>query len=408
MSTSTAVLEFLCDRRFHKSFVLAPNPGSGRSTPYRVSFADYGDQDSNAVVLFCGALMGTRLSYAPLDQLAKACNVRIIHPDRPGIGGSDAVDFGKRIETWLEVVPQLLAHLQVPYVSLASHSGGDVYLLNTVLTYPHLLHPVSPYVSFFAPWVHPSHTRIAHMQVTELLPAPMIGKFAFLAKLINDNVTPLVGLSGSFAQGLKDSYTHSTPSPAPVLLASNATGSRAPSMCSRDDPHTLLLDDPDVVKELRKYITKFLFAESMDGISADAQLFMRKPRSVPWCSSTILWSDIDKAVPLLSEIIEQDGQLKSDTRKWIIHTFHAEKDDMVGERGRQWFDDCWAPSETPASTSSSSNSPSHPDQQIHKTYEYKSKVVQDTEHNFIMDPAFGASEVWLKQVREAFPPLVEV
>lgn len=95
------VLEFLCDLRFHKRFTLPSNPETSRAKPYRVSYADYGDQDSDAVVLFCGALMGTRFCYSPLDQLAKACNVRIIHPDRPGIGGSDAVELEQRIQTWL-------------------------------------------------------------------------------------------------------------------------------------------------------------------------------------------------------------------------------------------------------------------------------------------------------------------
>lgn len=95
------VIEFLCDRRFHRVFELPPNPDTDRPKPYRTSYADYGDANSNAVVLFCGALMGTRFCYSPLDQLAKAYNVRIIHPDRPGIGGCDLVDLDKRIQIWL-------------------------------------------------------------------------------------------------------------------------------------------------------------------------------------------------------------------------------------------------------------------------------------------------------------------
>jgi pimeloyl-ACP methyl ester carboxylesterase len=94
-------LEFICDRRFHRSFVLPANPETGRHKPYRVSYSDFGDANSNAVVLFCGALFGSRLCYAPLDSLAKAHNVRIIHPDRPGVGGSDSVELEKRIQTWL-------------------------------------------------------------------------------------------------------------------------------------------------------------------------------------------------------------------------------------------------------------------------------------------------------------------
>lgn len=55
--------------------------------------------------------------------------------------------------TEAEIVPSLLAHLNITHVSLASHSGGDIYLVNTVLTYPRLLHPETPYICFFAPWV---------------------------------------------------------------------------------------------------------------------------------------------------------------------------------------------------------------------------------------------------------------
>lgn len=95
------VVEFLCDQRFHRSLVLPPNPEASQSKPFRVSYADYGDSSSDAVVLLCGALMATRFCYSPLDELAKQCRVRIIHPDRPGVGGSDQVGQHERIAKWL-------------------------------------------------------------------------------------------------------------------------------------------------------------------------------------------------------------------------------------------------------------------------------------------------------------------
>jgi hypothetical protein len=101
-------LEFICDRRFHRSFVVPANPESNTSKPYHVSYSDFGDADSKAIVLFCGALFGQRLCYAPLDQLAKAHHVRIIHPDRPGVGGSEAVEPEKRVQTWLGKVNSVL------------------------------------------------------------------------------------------------------------------------------------------------------------------------------------------------------------------------------------------------------------------------------------------------------------
>lgn len=110
------VTEFLCDARFHQSFLVLPNSSTGRSKPYRVSYSDFGDSRSNAVVLLCGALMGMRLTYSPLDQLAKAHNVRIIHPDRPGIGGSDPVDLNQRIQTWLGKLDHLVVSDAVSYI----------------------------------------------------------------------------------------------------------------------------------------------------------------------------------------------------------------------------------------------------------------------------------------------------
>jgi hypothetical protein len=95
------VLEFLSDRRFHRSYVLPPNLETGRELAHRFSYADFGDPSSNAVVFFCGALMGTRFCYSPMDQLANAYNVRILHVDRPGIGGSDPIELEKRIQIWL-------------------------------------------------------------------------------------------------------------------------------------------------------------------------------------------------------------------------------------------------------------------------------------------------------------------
>ncbi|KAI8937139.1 hypothetical protein NX059_006353 [Plenodomus lindquistii] len=392
------VIEFLCDRRFHRTFVLPPNPNTDRPSPYRTSYADFGDAESNAVVLLCGALMGTRFCYSPLDQLAKAHNVRIIHPDRPGIGGSDSVDLHKRIQVWLEMVPRLLEHLHIPHVSLASHSGGDIYLLNTVLTYPNLLHPINPYICFFAPWVHPSHSKVTHLRATELLPTPMIGKFASVARFISENVVPLADTGEMFLHNVKGTLRRGNTTPAPVPLKATTSRSRAPSKSSQYP--SLNLDDVNVVDEMRRHITSFVFAESSEGISADARLFMKKPRTVAWCSPSLLWDDIDYAVPLLSKILGEDDRLIGSSRVCIVDTFHAEEDNMVGERGKQWFDECW--NSTPGLSSRNAGTYAA-SAQSSKSYTYSSFVVPGTEHNLLMDPSFSASEKWLERVRSAFP-----
>lgn len=69
-----------------------------------------------------------------------------------------------------------------------------------------------------------------------------------------------------------------------------------------------------------------------------------------------------------------------------------------------WFDKCW--------TSHQQVSDYDPDissRLPHRnSYKYRSETVDGTEHNYLMDPAFGASEIWLQRVRDAFPVPVEV
>jgi hypothetical protein len=276
-----------------------------------------------------------------------------------------------------EMVPQLLAHLNISHVSIASHSGGDIYLMNTILSYPHLLHPTNPYVCFFAPWVH---LRVPHLLATGLLPASLIGKFGALGKFVNQNVVPVVGLSGSLVTGFKALLLSSDPSPGPLALtASNATPTPEPSNGSPGSLQDIDLDDIQVVDELRKEITKFVFAENVDGVSADTQLFLK--RTVTWRSPGIDWNDFDYAVQLLSKVISEDDRLIGSNRTWAIDCFHAENDQLVGEKGKQWFNDIWVSS---------------------KSYEYRSRNIGGTEHNFLLDPAFGASGIWLQRVSEAW------
>jgi hypothetical protein len=182
-------------------------------------------------------------------------------------------------------------------------------------------------------------------------------------------------------------------------------------MASRDGLVGLALNDPVVVDELRQLITTYLFAESIDGISADAQIFLKKPHLGNWCSPSIFWSDIDYAVPLLSRAIEEQGAADGIRQKWLIDAFHAEMDEMVGEKGRIWFDECWTPTQTSTASKSGAKTIIPDGEEEHNTekpFEYKSAVVPGSEHNYLMDPVYGASDVWLQRVRESFPLPEEV
>ena len=64
------------------------------------------------------------------------------------MGASAPVPLEKRVPVWIDLVPRLLAHLNIPHVALASHSAGMIYLLNVLFHCRELLHPERPYVAF--------------------------------------------------------------------------------------------------------------------------------------------------------------------------------------------------------------------------------------------------------------------
>lgn len=64
------------------------------------------------------------------------------------MGGSTQIPARIRIETWLEIVPALLKHLDVKHVSLMCHSAGTMYCMNTLARLRGILDPEKPYVAF--------------------------------------------------------------------------------------------------------------------------------------------------------------------------------------------------------------------------------------------------------------------
>lgn len=113
--------EYLNDARFHKTFQLPADPSRGREKPFTVKYADFGfhrddlstdgqqqeereteagDAEEEHVILFFGPLLASRLVHVAKDAMFKRHRVRLVNPDRPGIGGTDAVPAEKLLETW--------------------------------------------------------------------------------------------------------------------------------------------------------------------------------------------------------------------------------------------------------------------------------------------------------------------
>jgi hypothetical protein len=96
---------YIDDPRFNRVFRYHPDPINGRATEFTVKYADYGYHNEGKplqenVFLFYGSLLASRLVHIAKDRLAKEHRIRIIHLDRPGIGGTDSSDGYNSMTLW--------------------------------------------------------------------------------------------------------------------------------------------------------------------------------------------------------------------------------------------------------------------------------------------------------------------
>lgn len=92
-----------------------------------VQVAEYGARGGAAVLWLHGAA-SSRLEAAGLDEAAAAAGVRIIAPDRPGVGGSDPV-AGLTVASYADDLAQLLDSLQLEQAVVAGLSNGGMFAL---------------------------------------------------------------------------------------------------------------------------------------------------------------------------------------------------------------------------------------------------------------------------------------
>ncbi|KAL8736290.1 MAG: hypothetical protein Q9166_000445 [cf. Caloplaca sp. 2 TL-2023] len=139
------------------------HPETGRI----ISFSEVGDPGGS--VVFCCVGMGlTRHITAFYDDLAKSLKLRLITPDRPGVGGSEIQVDGLDIPLgWPDDVLAICQKLKITKFSLLAHSAGAIYALATALRMPQY---IRGRIHLLAPWIPPSQmSRIGTQE--ESLPA---------------------------------------------------------------------------------------------------------------------------------------------------------------------------------------------------------------------------------------------
>ncbi|CAN8102058.1 unnamed protein product [Discula destructiva] len=179
------------------------HPQTGRV----ISFSEVGDAEGSAV--FCCVGMGlTRFITAFYDELALTLKLRLITPDRPGVGDSEAYADGTATPlSWPDDIYAICQHLKITKFSMLAHSAGAIYALATALRMPQ---HIRGRIHLLAPWIPPSQMSV--FGASAQAPLPPTNAIPTSQKLLRALPTPFLrAANSSFMTATSSSITSSLP-----------------------------------------------------------------------------------------------------------------------------------------------------------------------------------------------------
>ncbi|KAL2177777.1 uncharacterized protein P884DRAFT_223516 [Thermothelomyces heterothallicus CBS 202.75] len=199
-SIDEAVEKYLCSPRLSQKI---RHPQSGRI----VSFSEVGDPNGSAV--FCCVGMGlTRYITAFYDELALTLKLRLITPDRPGVGDSEPYAEGTATPlSWPDDVYAICQALKITKFSILAHSAGAIYALATALRMPQ---HIRGRIHLLAPWIPPSQMNV--VGASDKTPLPPTNAIPTSQRILRALPTPILkAANSSFMTATSSSITSSLP-----------------------------------------------------------------------------------------------------------------------------------------------------------------------------------------------------
>ena len=232
-SVHDSVEEYLSSPRFSQQVA---NPQTGRV----ICFSEVGDPQGS--VVFCCVGMGlTRYITTFYDELATTLKLRLITPDRPGVGGSEA--YTSDTDTpllWPDDVRTICEHRGITKFSILAHSAGAIYALATALRMPQHMRCR---VHLLAPWIPPSQLTAIGSQQEQEPSATMPYSQRFLRSLpttffraANSNFLGLTSnsLTTSLPRTPKKKRARTTNSPITPIASEGLTNGNSPAVAGEN------------------------------------------------------------------------------------------------------------------------------------------------------------------------------
>ncbi|CAG8600146.1 9935_t:CDS:2 [Funneliformis caledonium] len=242
-----------------------------------VSFSEVGDRNGFPVLVFLG--MGcVRYFIAFFDDLASSYGLRLICPDRPGVGLSDDVKVDEQqVLKWPDVIEELCEILSIDKFFIMAHSAGAPYALACAMKIPERLQGT---IYLVCPWV--STTIANNFKWLRFVPTPIM------------KLTNTAGIS--LQQMLHGRQPYST-----KPLHQRNSGALASPMSSLEKK-----------QQLGIAILKASFAENLSGANNDLLMCFERRHSFGFS-----YTDINHPV----------------------HVFHGTKDERIPVSAVKWMED---------------------------------------------------------------------
>ncbi|KAI9644630.1 hypothetical protein NHQ30_006654 [Ciborinia camelliae] len=221
-SIDDAVTTYLASPRLSQKI---RHPQSGRT----ISFSEVGDPEGSAV--FCCVGMGlTRYITAFYDELALALKLRLITPDRPGVGQSEPYTDGTATPlSWPDDVYAICQALRITKFSILAHSAGAIYALATALRMPQ---HIRGRIHLLAPWIPPSQLTTFGTQ-TVSPPANSIPTSQRILRALPTTILKVA--NSSFMSATSSSVTSSLPKQKRNKRKSTSTTRETPTPSGRNN-----------------------------------------------------------------------------------------------------------------------------------------------------------------------------
>lgn len=296
-----------------------------------------------------------------------------------------------RLPVWLETVPVLMRTINARHVSLSAHSCGVIYALNTIYSMPWILPPSNRKLYLFSPWVAPDHSGVAFLSISSHLPSALINSFDSILRFGNSTVMPTVHFSGVISGAVSAPFSKTR--------RDNPTDSEARfQKHERDDlcREYCGVSAAEIAAQ-SKVLMRCVFSESIRGSNHEALLSLRKDVAGSWGSCDNYESYADALEAKLQEYDqhaerEEGGSTRASAataglnasatqHRFVLKVFWAERDKMIGKKGREYFDKCFQRFTRDGQSSNGE----------HKScLSYESEEVPDTDHDTLCLPQYGA------------------